>query len=270
MELATRTRLTPKEPIEHIICEVDFRVRGLVDVGHADNPDRELIESMPEQSFMNVKIAPDALRQMRKRAYRGQMQHEIAFDAIGTVGHSFLVRMYKLRPGSYYEPARRAFDDILSGMAPGLLHYITFTNIDTLHLFWDHAKVWQESNPVALRINCTYEGMLHTLQVRRVPESQMTEREYDRVEKARARQERDMARRAIQLDDELAGGPRRGRGAVAPYHNLAVDESVTMGSDQYTTIKSLRAVVYSYGKRQGRKYSVRVLDNGSACIFRVK
>ena len=267
MELQRRTSITPKEPIEHIICEIDPRKGPFVTLPPTEKIDLETINGMPERSYIDTEMSPDALRRLRKMSYQGLLPGDYCFDTIGSVHSTYKVRVYRLPTGSYYGPAQEAFFDMLDNMEKWKLHYFGFANGDTLQLFWHRSKKWTEMRAEPLRIMSTYEGIDHTVQVRRVPEDKMTLREATEMQKIRAKIERAnkviATRRTPKPMEE-----RELHYEQKPYHTMGVGERVVMSPGEFTTIESIRVVVYSYGKRNGKKFSVRKSTEGGVVIHR--
>lgn len=267
MHDSLRNRLTPNEEIRRLIMPFDFMDNQYQQLPPQENISLKLIEDMPPKSYFDVAINPDTLRMFRLRAYSGELGKELAFDVVGSVGDGFLARVYCIAPGCYYAPARARFDEILNDMQEGLLHYITFSNIDTLHLFWNYSKKWMERNAKAVRVNCTYEGMVNTLQVRRIPEAKMTDKEFEAVRKAQGKIERMQA--ATSSGQVVEGSkPRNYSEPTKPYHSMAVGDTVIVAASEFSNFKSFRVIVYSYGGRNKKKFSVKMAQDGSAIIYR--
>lgn len=266
--LSTRTSITPKVPIQHVTFALDPRRNGFEQMPDAPQLSTDVVESLPEWACVQTLGSPDTLGWFRKRGFQGKFGADLCVDVVGSADSVFRTMVYKMPAGTYYGPAREAFYPVLDQMEKGLLHYFTFSNADTLQLFWLMAKQWTEERAQPVRIRATYEGMLHTLQVRRPLDGEMTTRELDAQEKAQARivraQERE-ARRAAKAERTAPGGA-----PPKPYHGLQLGQEVTIAPEDYTTINSLRVVVYGYAKRNGIRLSVRLQPDDSVLITRLE
>lgn len=268
--LEFRNRLTPKEDIKHVIFNLDPRHGHFSRLESVDQIKAEVITGMPEWSYLDILAPPDLLRWLRRKAYKGDFGCDLCLDVIGSADTNFKVRIYRMPTGAYYGPAQEAFHEVLDGIEKGLLHYLTFTNGDTLQLFWQRAKAWAKLNAEAVRIQATYEGMIHTVQVRRMAEQHMSIKELDAVEEARLRIERMNERMARRAKAPKPPSERLPNYQRKPYHDLEPGDKVVMEPAEFTSLNSLRVVVYNYGRRNGMKFSVRNLKEEGVEITRVE
>lgn len=263
-----RTRITPKEHIQHVTFALDPRQNEFIEMPDTPQLSAGIVEALPENACIQTMGSPETVAWFRKKAYQGKFGADLCLDVVGSVDTIFRTTVYKMPAGTYYGPAREAFFPVLDRMEKGLLHYFTFSGNDTLQLFWIMAKQWTEERAQPVRIRATYEGLIHTLQVRRPLDGEMTTRELDAQEKAQARIERAREREA-----RLAAKAARTPPPTAlpkPYHNMEVGQEVSIPPEDYTTINSLRVVVYSYGKRNGIRFSVRQQLDDSVLITRLE
>lgn len=198
--------------------------------------------------------------------FGGDLHIETMADS-GGHDNSLIMKATKLPAGTYNGAVKTWLFQFFDNMPPDVSHWIKFKSGDTMLLAFLIADSYLAETGNFVRVEATGLGTKHTLFFGKTED--LRRNETDKVSKARAALTKQKAKKKdiIKALDEPA---RMGPAALRPYHDLAPGESVYMGTDEYTTLISLRSVVYSFGVRKNRRYKVAVAPAGGVNITRIE
>lgn len=263
-----------ENPVHKVECPIDPISKQAFESHPGKYVGHESLVDLPLYHQMRITMQQVDAQKIRKQLmitpdiFGGDLHIETMADS-GGADNSLIMKATKMPMGTYNGAVKTWLFQFFDKMPMDVSHWIKFKSGDTMLLAFLIADSYLAETGNFVRVEATGLGTKHTLFFGKTED--LRRNETDKVSKARQALTKQKAKKK-EIIQALDAPARMGPAALRPYHDLNPGESVYMAPDEYTTLISLRSVVYSFGMRKNRKYKVAVApaETGGVHITRLE
>ena len=219
-----------------------FEDQPSVELGGTTDP--RLIKPWTKVRVMGDYQVADLLRKAcwkEPAAFGGELVARTEKDHQGT-----FQMMYKVPLGTYYEHMKAWTYEQLDAMESGKVYFLKLRDVDAIQNVFHFAKEWQKERATIARVTATYEGLKLTL--RALKPINLNPREAAELSKYLAKR--------VSMDKPKDEKKSTNNRPTKPYHTIQINESVLIKSSEFSSIPGLRSVIYTYGVKTGKRFTV--------------